>query len=482
MAKYKTTITKKDGTKASGYIENGRSYYDDGTSISTGDSVVDSTGKKWTKGGTSNDTSSVDTVSMINNAIKQNNSSNSTSKKKESTTSSTTANKKNTNYTASNIDYIEKRAEAQKIAQNAAYQKAYEKVLSSLNSEKDTTKTQFNKAKNDADTDNKISTKNYFENVANRGQTNSGSTSQGELALKIAGQNNQSELISKETESLADIERRKTEAESDYLYNVIASNANIEAQKYQNLLEQYRLDEQNSSKAEAESFNQEIATITQYYDDYTAEIERRTALDPNDKLLPYLRIARQEKINEINEKAVAEQKAQAEAVALAEEQRQAQAKLLMSMNDFEGLRALGYDTTQLEKEYNANLANTQSLINSRDNGTSNNNGKISKNYNTVLKGVQGYLKSNGTSYEENKAGAKYLVGEYNIGNINTSELMNIMNQTGMPIEVMARSLYQYGMTDENILAFVATYFNEKVSDEYLQKILEFAKKAEYSEK
>ena len=122
------------------------------------------------------------------------------------------------------------------------------------------------------------------------------------------------------------------------------------------------------------------------------------------------------------------------------------------------------------------------MINNRNNSNSNNSGNISKNYNTVLKGVQGYLKSNGTSYEENKAGAKYLVGEYNIGNINTNELMNIMNQTGMPIEVMARSLYQYGMTDENILAFVATYFNEKVSDEYLQKILEFAKKAEYSEK
>lgn len=52
MAKYKTTITEKDGTKSSGYIENGRSYYDNGKEINAGASVTDSSGKTWTKGGT----------------------------------------------------------------------------------------------------------------------------------------------------------------------------------------------------------------------------------------------------------------------------------------------------------------------------------------------------------------------------------------------------------------------------------------------
>lgn len=46
--RYNTTVTKKDGTTAKGYIENGKSYYSDGTRISAGDSVVDSTGKVWT--------------------------------------------------------------------------------------------------------------------------------------------------------------------------------------------------------------------------------------------------------------------------------------------------------------------------------------------------------------------------------------------------------------------------------------------------
>ncbi len=51
--RYTTTVTRKDGTTASGYIENGKSYYSDGTRISAGDSVTDAQGKVWTMGGNS---------------------------------------------------------------------------------------------------------------------------------------------------------------------------------------------------------------------------------------------------------------------------------------------------------------------------------------------------------------------------------------------------------------------------------------------
>ena len=46
--RYATTVTKKDGTTAKGYIENGKSYYEDGTRIKAGDSVIDSNNKVWT--------------------------------------------------------------------------------------------------------------------------------------------------------------------------------------------------------------------------------------------------------------------------------------------------------------------------------------------------------------------------------------------------------------------------------------------------
>lgn len=58
MAKYKTTITKKDGSTASGYIENDKGYYDDGTTLSAGDSIIDAQNKVWTKGGNSGSSSS----------------------------------------------------------------------------------------------------------------------------------------------------------------------------------------------------------------------------------------------------------------------------------------------------------------------------------------------------------------------------------------------------------------------------------------
>ena len=50
-SKYYTTVTESNGNKSSGYIENGKSYYDDGREINRGASVVDSTGKTWVKGG-----------------------------------------------------------------------------------------------------------------------------------------------------------------------------------------------------------------------------------------------------------------------------------------------------------------------------------------------------------------------------------------------------------------------------------------------
>ena len=49
-SKYKTTITKADGTTTSGYIENDRGYYDDGTALYAGDSIIDAQNKVWTKG------------------------------------------------------------------------------------------------------------------------------------------------------------------------------------------------------------------------------------------------------------------------------------------------------------------------------------------------------------------------------------------------------------------------------------------------
>lgn len=371
-------------------------------------------------------------------------------------------------------DYINKVADLQKVAKQSEYENAYNKVMSQIEEARARTNAEYQAQKNNADVSNQIQQKNYFENVANRGQTNSGSTSQGELALKIAGMNNQSTLQSGQARAMADLNRDSVNAYSDYINNVTQSNANIDIQRYQNLLEQYRIDQEKASKEAKEAFEREVATIAQYDSDYAAEIQRREALNPNDPLIPYLKIARQEKLDELE--AGLQEKEQAKQEALEKE-----IKILMQLKDYDALDALGYNTSLLRKESALDMARTQSLINSsnRSSGGSSSGGSSGSgksNYSNTLKSVQNYLQSNGTDYEENIAGAKYLVGELNMDNIDASEMVNIMRQTNMPIAVMARALKNYNVTDEEISEFVQEYFGNEISDDYLKKILEYANK------
>lgn len=274
-------------------------------------------------------------------------------------------------------DYINQVADLQKVAKQAEYENAYNKVMSQIEEARAKTKAEYQAQRNNADTSNQLQQKNYFENVANRGQTNSGSTSQGELALKIAGMNNQSALQSGQAQAMADLNRDANNAYSDYVNNVIQSNANIDIQRYQNLLEQYRIDQEKASKEAKEAFQREVATIAQYDSDYSAEIQRREALDPNDPLIPYLKIARQEKLDELERGLQEKEKAQQEAL-------EKEIKILMQLKDYDALDALGYNTSLLRKESALDMARTQSLINS-SNGSGGNNSTKKKNadYNSV---------------------------------------------------------------------------------------------------
>ena len=133
--------------------------------------------------------------------------------------------------TSKESDYINKVADLQKVAKQSEYENAYNKVMSQIEEARAKTKAEYQAQRNDADVANQIQQKNYFENVANRGQTNSGSTSQGELALKIAGMNNQSTLQSGQAQAMADLNRDANNAYSDYVNNVAQSNANIDIQR-----------------------------------------------------------------------------------------------------------------------------------------------------------------------------------------------------------------------------------------------------------
>lgn len=320
MARYNTTVTKKDGSKVSGYIEDGKSYYNDGTSISAGDSVVDAQGKTWTKGG---DTSATNEVALISNAIAQNNAGiknaiNTAKAKKQST------------YTAG--DNIDALASLQKQMKQQELQRARASALSSLDAEEAKTNQAYAAEIARTNRDNDIALKNYFENVANRGQTYSGSTSQGEIAFNVANKNNINALQTAQANALADIARRRQLAEQGYIDDMQSASNAIDLKVLEN-----RISQEQNAGTEALKKAQLMAELGDYsglqalgYD--TAGIQENNRLKQE-----------QEQAEQALNKA----------------------KLMAQVGDFSGLKALGYDTTALEKQWNADIANTQSLINQR---------------------------------------------------------------------------------------------------------------------
>ena len=368
--------------------------------------------------------------------------------------------------TASNNenDYINKVADLQKVAKQTEYENAYNKVMSQIEEARAKTAAEYQAKRNDADVSNQIQQKNYFENVANRGQTNSGSTSQGELALKIAGMNNQSALRSGEAQAMADLNRDATNAYSDYINNVTQANMNIDIQRYQNLLEQYRLDQEKASKEAKEAFEREVATIAQYDADYAAEIQRREALNPNDPLIPYLKIARQEKLDEL-ERGLQE-KEQAKQEALEKE-----IKILMQLKDYDALDALGYNTSLLRKESALDMANTQSLINNRNSsgGGSGTGTKGNQTYQNVLNEIQKINSTAGEDYSENLASARYLLNS----DLSMENVISIMKQTNVRPEAFVREMVNEGIPDEDVIDFIESYTPKQ---EYRDSLFQYAHK------
>lgn len=347
MARYNTTVTKKDGSKASGYIEDGRSYYDDGTSISAGDSVVDSTGKTWTKGG---DTGVSNEISMVNNAIRANNSVKQTNSGIQSAIDTEKARRQST-YTAGE-DAL---ASLQKQMKQQELQRARANALSSLNAEEQATNQAYENKIKQTGTNADIALKNYFENVANRGQTYSGSTAQGEIAHNIARQNNISALQQAQASALADIARRRQLAEQGYIDDLQSASNAIDLKVLENRIAQEQADKEALTKAQEAQYEQEMnkAKLAAQYGDYSL-LEGLTGMD-----LTYAKKLQETELAELARKA-----------------EQEQIERLLKAKDYNALKGLGIDVSNLQAEFDsdiakakADIANTQSLISSRNKKT-----------------------------------------------------------------------------------------------------------------
>lgn len=428
MARYNTTVTKKDGSKVSGYIEDGKSYYDNGTAISAGDSVVDAQGKTWTKGGDTSSNASSE-IAMVSNAIAKNNAG------IKNAINTEKARRQSTYTAGDNIDAL---ASLQKQMKQQELQRARANALSSLNAEQIATNQAYENKINKENTNSDILLKNYFENVANRGQTYSGSTSQGEIAHNIARQNNISALQQAQASALADIARRRQLAEQGYIDDMQNASNAIDLKVLEN-----RISNEQNEGTEALKKAQLMAELGDY--------SGLQALGYNTSVI--------------------EEQNKAKITADEADQALNRAKLMAEMGDFSGLKGLGYDTTGLEKQWALDMANTQSLINSRNKETQQKTEetKTNQTYTQVLNAVQELIPSGGEDYSENLSASRYLLNS----DLTGANKIRIMKQTNLRPETYVKQMVAEGYSIEDVSAFVDAYTTD---DSYRESLIKYAYK------
>lgn len=142
---------------------------------------------------------------------------------------------------------------------------------------------------------NMQSRKNLPQQLAASGSTG-GATETANLGLQTSYENNLSNINMNRANALNDIDNAIIELQNNgdltAAQNAIA-NSQQALSAYQNLM----ANKINYDIAQKENdFNRQLSTLSQYSDDYQAEINRRMEVNPNDPLIPYLIAARQEKI------------------------------------------------------------------------------------------------------------------------------------------------------------------------------------------
>lgn len=138
--------------------------------------------------------------------------------------------------------------------------------------------------------------KNLPQQLAMSGATG-GATETANLGLQTSYENNLTNINTNRANALNDIDNAIIELQNNgdlTAAQQALDNSQQALSAYQNLM----ANKINYDIAQKENdFNAQLSTLSQYSDDYQAEINRRMELNPNDPLIPYLIAARQEKIN-----------------------------------------------------------------------------------------------------------------------------------------------------------------------------------------
>lgn len=224
--------------------------------------------------------------------------------------------------------YIEELAQMQINQQISSLQASRDSALSNLSAEKETIKPVFYEKRNQANVNMNNSARSFSEYMAQRGLQSSGVSSQGDLMNNMTYQSNIGNLNTAESNAFADIAKRQSDVSNNYESDLVSAKSGIEASKLQNLIAEYQRQDQLKRQDESMQYDRtqqsdalarqleeqkrarEIETLGQYGDNYALEIQQRTAANPSDPYIPYLKMLRQQKVSGMaTSQAEAEQQA-----------------------------------------------------------------------------------------------------------------------------------------------------------------------------
>ena len=166
-----------------------------------------------------------------------------------------------------------------------------EKTLQALAERESTVKPTYQNQRNLASANSQKGARSFSEYLANRGLTNSGASTQGEMNRLSTLQNTLGTIDTNETNELNEIARARANAESDYASNLATANSKIEAEYFNNLLQ-----ENQRQRLIDEQLKQQ--SMQQYANDYQAQINSLLAqgYSPNSREVLQLSALRGDKI------------------------------------------------------------------------------------------------------------------------------------------------------------------------------------------
>lgn len=435
-SRYNTTVTRKNGSTASGYIEDGKSYYSDGTRISSGDSVVDAQGKVWTMGGTDPDAGlSIDDYLAKYGVSK--------------------SNKNNTYESGANpydayAERMKKEYEERQELIERQNRLAVEQGVNRLNAQKSNINQSADDNARQAYIMHMQQKKALPQQLASQG-VSGGATETANLGLASDYQNNVNSINLNRTNALQEIDNAITDLQNTGdLKTVEQVLANNEA-----ALNAYR-----------EAFNQQ-----QDYNKWATEFNanrKDTSWEQAYKEQAYKdSMTQQELENQWYERNYSDSKKQEETNRI----------LTMLQN---GLVDVNYASTLLgvpanqinnfvdyiNKSRQLELNNTQSLISNRKSSGTTRTDSTSN----VTSNIKDYLnsgKTTGDKYTDQLTIAQYLVDT----DLDVADVLKVAEENGISDIMLARAMKSAGYNNQSIEATIREYYKNNVTDNYINSVL-----------